>query len=244
MRYFLVIFFFCPLLLRAQDSVYIPKDTYSPIIKFSHLSLLDPLQSIQFALEHQLGGKFSLQHELGYIFNYENYDIFSFSSYTQSRGIRLRNELRFYLDRDAQGPEGFYFAPELLYNFVRFNKRASVGRDCNGADCQYFEYMYYRAQKQVFALHLKVGYQELIFNRLAFDIYGGLGGRHVKEVNIHPPKGLQANDRFHYNGEKYISNWPSVSLGFKLGYLLVKRAQSKVQNNYYPEGDYPYYIEQ
>lgn len=244
MRYFLVIFFFCPLLLPAQDSVYIPKDTYSPIIKFSHLSLIDPLQSIQFALEHQLGGQTSLQHELGYIFNYENYDIFSSSSYTQTRGIRLRNELRFYLDRNAQGPEGFYFAPEILYNFVRFNKRASVGRDCNGDwNCQYYQYMDYRAQKQVFALHTKIGYQELIFNRLIFDIYGGLGGRHVKEVNIHPPKGLQPNDRFHFNGEKYISNWPSVSLGFKLGYLLVKREPHNPRR-YYRDGDYPYYIEQ
>lgn len=243
-RYFLILFFF-PLLLQAQDTIAVYKDFSSPIIKFSPLSLIESLQSVQFALEHQLGGRISLQHEAGYIYKFDEVDIWGSSDpYLNTRGVRLRNEIRYYFDPKPKKLEGGYFAGELLYNFLRFDKSTSVGRDCNGSwNCQYYEYMYYRAQKQVFALHLKVGYQALMANRLVLDIYGGYGGRHLKELNLHPPEGLQPNDRFNFTGEKYIDNRISLSLGFKLGYLLVKREPPRPEQ-YYPDGDYPYYIEQ
>lgn len=244
LRYFFLLFLFLPLILQAQDSISVKKELYPPAIKFSPLSLLDPLKSVQFALEHQLKPKMSLQHELGYIFSYQEPFEFQEDSYAQTRGIRIRNEFRRYFYPYGAGLEGFYFAPEFLYNFMRFSKSASVGRSCTDDwTCQYYEYMNYRVQKQVFAMHIKFGYQELIFNRLIFDIYAGLGGRHVKELNVHPPNGLQPNDRFDFDGEKYISTWPSVSFGFKLGYLLYRKQQSHMINDY-PDGDYPYYIEQ
>lgn len=247
MRFFILVLFLCPLLLKAQDSTQAKKELSSPILKFSHLSLIDPLQTIQFALEHPLGKRISLQHEGGYVIGYDDFDIFGDDDpYSRIRGFRLRNELRIYMTPAAEGIlEGYYFAPEFLYNFIRFDKTTSVGRDCNGSwTCQYYEYMSYRAQKQVYATHIKVGYQKIFLERVVLDIYGGYGWRHIKELNVHPPEGLQPGDRFQFDGDKYLDNRISISLGFKLGYLLGKRGIPRKPQPYYHDGDYPYYIEQ
>lgn len=246
MRFFVLVLLLCPLLLKAQDTTQDQKELSSPILKFSHLSLIDPLQTIQFALEHPLGKQISLQHEGGYVIGYDEFDIFvSDESFSRATGFRLRNELRIYMTPDVKGIlEGFYFAPELLYNFVRFDKTTTVGRDCNGSwTCQYYQDMSYRAQKQVFAMHVKLGYQEIFLERLVFDIYAGYGWRHIKELNVHPPEGLQPGDQFQFAGDQYLDNRISISLGFKLGYLLGKKGIPPQRQPYYHDGDYPYYIE-
>lgn len=247
MRFFVLILFLCPLLLKAQDTTQARRELSAPILKFSHLSLIDPLQTIQLALEHPLGRRISLQHEGGYVIGYDDFNIFSGDDpYTRVRGFRLRNELRIYMSALSENRlDGFYFAPEFLYNFVRFDKTSSIGRDCNGNwNCQYYQYMSYRAQKQVFALHFKIGYQEIFLERVVFDIYGGYGWRHIKELNVHPPEGLQPGDRFQFDGAQYLDNRISISLGFKLGYLLGKRGTACKPPPYHRDGDYPYYIEQ
>ncbi len=225
MQKILFILLLCPLFLQAQDSLQTKAAKPVVNLKFSPLSLIDPLTSIQFAVEYQVAGKNSLQHELGYItqllYNEE-------LGYRQSSGMRLRNEIRIYLSEKGKELRGFYLAPELLFIHFRYERNAVYGQDCTDPyDCAYYQYKDFRVQKQVYAFHQKVGYQS-ITNRLLVDLYAGIGYRHVRVENIDkPPYNEYYYDYFNVRKGEGLYGLPSLSFGFKIGYLLSgKREQS------------------
>lgn len=221
MRKLLFLLLFCPIVLQAQDSILVER--VSPILKFSPLSLLDPLASIQFALEHPVREKLSLQHEVGYIIEniYENND------FKNPRGWRIRNEVRFYLGSKGRRLKGAYLAPEFLFVSVSHERNAFFGKNCNSTfDCDYYQYMDYTSRKQVFALHPKIGYQ-FSFNRINLDFYGGVGYRQVRVKDFNkPPFGQEEDEYFSFRKEPGIHHLPSLSLGFKLGFVLLKERQT------------------
>lgn len=192
-------------------------------LKFSPLSLLDPLSSVQFALEYQIAEKNSLQHEVGYItqmlYNEE-------LGYKESSGIRLRNELRIYLGRKGLSLNGFYLAPELLFIHFRYERNAIFGQECSDPyTCQYYQYKDYTIQKQVYGFHQKVGFQS-ISNRFVADLYTGIGYRHVRVRNIDtPPFNEVGGDFIGIRKTEGTYGLPSLSFGFKLGYLLSKKRE-------------------
>lgn len=220
MRKLLFFFFLCPVFLQAQDPVRYQIEPHSRILKFSHLSLLDPHSSIQFAFEHQLGEKTSLQHELGYMTRilYANEDI------KKTRGWRLRNEFRIYLEAEGRNLEGPYFAPEFLFIHLEYDKNEPFGKGCVSPwNCNYYQYMDFTIQKRVYGVHPKLGYQ-LVYRSFVLDAYGGLGFRHVRIKNINePPNGMHDGDFFDFRKREGIYNLPSLSLGFKIGYVLFNR---------------------
>ncbi|WP_017731527.1 DUF3575 domain-containing protein [Nafulsella turpanensis] len=218
MRKFFLLLFLCPLYTFGQDTLHLSLPP-SPILKFSPFSLMDPLTSIQFALEHPLNSRISLQHELGYIIPsaYE-------SENKNDRGWRIRNEIRFYFNPAGYPEGGGYLAPEFLFIHSRFERNEMFGRDCSGDfNCAYYQYMDYTMQKQVYALHLKIGYQ-FVIERFAIDLYSGLGYRHVKVKSFNkPPNGPEYWDLFYFQKDDGFYDLPSMSLGMKIGYFLQDR---------------------
>ena len=226
MRKFLIILLLCPLYLQAQDSLRTKVYLYPPVVnlKFSPLSLIDPLSSIQFALEYQIAEKTSLQHELGYItpLLYRE-DL----GYKQSSGLRFRSEFRVFLGRQGPVLTGFYLAPELLFIHFRYERNAIYGQDCSDPyTCAYYQYKDYTVQKQVYGVHQKIGFQS-ISSRFLIDLYTGIGYRHVRVRNIDAPPQYEYYDDFSFSSRKTEGNYglPSLSFGFKLGYLLSKKRE-------------------
>lgn len=214
----------CPLYLRAQDSLQQTK--YPPVVnlKFSPLSLIDPLSSVQFALEYQVAEKSSLQHEAGYISQMLYNEDWG---YKESSGVRLRNELRIYLGRQGTSLNGFYLAPELLFIHFRYERNAVFGQECSDPyTCQYYQYKDYTVQKQVYGVHQKIGFQSTS-GRLVVDLYSGIGYRHVRVRNIDSPPVNEFYDDFSISSRKTegIYGLPSLSFGFKFGYLLSKKRE-------------------
>ena len=237
MRFYLILLIFiCPLLLKAQGSEEKEKFNSSPILKFSFLSLLlDPLPSLQFAVEHQIARRQSLQHELGYIA-----PLLYGSSYNSSfgrnlNGIRIRNEYRYYIAPDESGLGGFYFAPEILLIFLGYQETGTFGQHCEELfACAYFERKDYKVRKQVYAFHPKIGYQ-WVNRRFVIELYGGLGIRKVRIQHLDKPGFREwnedGNNWFDKGEGKY--DLPSMSFGMKIGFLLKKREEEA----------FPYYRE-
>jgi hypothetical protein len=215
----LFILLLCPWVLQAQDALKAEAPVPVVNLKFSPFSLIDPLTSIQFAVEYQVARKSSLQHELGYITQLLYVDELG---YRKSSGMRFRNEFRIYLEKKGSNLRGFYLAPELLLIYFRYERNAVYGQDCTDRfNCAYYQYKDYTVQKQVVALHQKVGYQS-ITNRFLVDIYTGIGYRHVRVRNIDAPPIYEFYDDFSFSSRKVEGNYglPSLSFGFKIGYLL------------------------
>lgn len=219
MRNLLFVLLFCPLFLQAQDSVKVSLRSPTLIAKFSPYSLIDLLSSVQFALEHQLGTQaVSLQHELGYVRNILYWE----DDFKNVQGLRLRNELRFYLQPQGINLQGPYFAPEFLFIHFRYKKTADFGQGCEGSSfgCNYYKTMDYAVQQQVYAFHLKFGHQSF-YKRWTYDFYTGAGYRYVQVRNIDKPP-HEVGDSWFFNLRKRagVYNLPSLSLGFKIGYIL------------------------
>ena len=222
MRIFLLLLFLSPWYVFGQDTESIEVEKPSPILKFSLLSLLDPVSSIQFALEYPISRKSALQHEAGYVtrlFYNENGD-------KNMLGFRIRNEYRYYFYGDESPQQNFYVAPEVVYTHLWFERNERdwgvhyTEEDWENLGNGIFpEYPSYPVQKSILAIHpAKVGYQK-IFNRFVLDMYGGLGYRHVR-VKV-PPGIVEDLDEFvSMRREAGVYNLWSLSLGFKLGYRL------------------------
>lgn len=220
-RSLIILFLFLPLSLFGQDSVQMSAGQPSPVLKFSILSLLDPVSSIQFAYEYPLNQQSVLQHEAGYVtrlFYNENGD-------KNLRGFRTRHEYRYYFRENKASLQGWYWAPELMYThlwFERDGRDPSVYltqevMDKNGG--KYPDFPDYPVQKVIFAVHpARAGYQKS-YNRFVLDMYGGVGYRHVR-VNAPDHIIEDLYEVVSMRKEAGVYNLWSLSLGIKLGYKL------------------------
>ena len=225
----LLILFNIPFLKAQEPESFQEISPSIPILKFSPLSLMDPVSSIQFALEHQIGRRQSLQHEVGYITDIMHDE-------KNRKGIRLRNEYRYYLEPDESGYGGLYLGPEILFIYYNYFQSGTFGRSCDNPEgCQYFQRMEIKTNKQVWAITPKVGYQ-FVVERFVLDLYAGLGYRYVRVKQEGDPGNEidQRYDFFNVNKQEGSYNLPNVSMGMKFGFLLKKRAPEK----------FPYYKEQ
>lgn len=203
------------------------------IIKWAPLSVIELDNTVQFGLEYLLPGPWSVQQELGYgWFNLNNNADIDGDPYKNREVWRSRTEFRVYLDhnKDVAKPRGGYFALEFLYKRVNFEREASIGRECADGQCEYFELLDYKILKDVFGYHAKFGGQFIVENRLAIDIYSGIGWRNIF---VKSP-GLSAGENVFGEGSDLINIartepgiYRTISLcgGFKLGYLIYRKSK-------------------
>lgn len=222
--FFILILFSCVSRGISQDYYPIRSDSlsaYPPkvIIKFSYLSLFDFKQSIQFAVEYKIKSRINFQNELGYINTLIN-NLYSYENFRDLKGLRTRFEVRFYQKNRYKEVKGFYLAPEIFYIYSQYKRRREVGRGCVDGGCDYFELKDYIVYKNIFGQHFKIGYQTEISGNFLIDFYGGVGIRHVF---IHAPEVETADRRRDFMAGNHDNGTflrPSMSLGFKVGYLV------------------------
>lgn len=203
-----------------------PYPNPSWIIKFAPLSLFDPDNTIQLAIERLLNQGHAVQVEFGY--GNEQIGLWETTAhgrYSNKETWRVRAEWRLYL-RPADKPQGFYAAAEGLYKQVNVLEMNSNGLPCTGP-CVPGTLSKEPALKQVWGGHLKIGYQKPLFfnDRFLLDLYGGLGARHRQVRRPDLPVGATINESGGLFGQ-----WPafpftpqtefSLSMGVKLGYAL------------------------
>ncbi|GAA4395857.1 hypothetical protein GCM10023187_03300 [Nibrella viscosa] len=223
------------------DTTLRPVMTQPPrwVIKFSPLHLFDPDNTVQFGLERILSPRQSVQGEFG--FGLGTFNVWQGSGsgrYTHWEHWRGRAEWRFYTNRyrsnrnvginvRSPAPLGNYLAVELFYKQVNAVENYTVGRECTGGPCAFFELRESPVTKYVGGSHFKLGRQfafGIDNNRLMMDLYMGLGLR-IRSVERPPiaaedqafrSGGFLVFDPF-YQGASVI---PSLTAGLKLGYIL------------------------
>lgn len=203
-----------------------PDCSFDPrwVIKFAPLSIVDPDNTIQFALERSLGRRQSVQVELGY--GWESIGLWETTArgrFSNKETWRGRAEWRLYFRPQAR-PLGFYAAAEGLYKQVNVQETTSNGLPCVG-ECPPGLLGKAPALKHVWGGHLKIGYQRPILSsdRLLVDVYWGLGARYRQVDRPDLPVGITLQEE--PNLFRSLPAFPfspktevSMSLGVKLGY--------------------------
>lgn len=192
------------------------------VVKFAPTSLIDPSNTIQFAIERLVGQHQSIQAEFGYGWQgMDLWDVSQRSRYTDMKIWRGRAEWRYYW---RGGPIGSYIALEGLFKQTNAFENGTVGKGCDTGPCQYYQMYSAPINKRVWAGHLKFGRQFPLSrnNRFLGDFYGGLGIRWYDLDRSHVPDGLSFYDPYRailldpFSGP--IRPTLSLSYGIKFGY--------------------------
>lgn len=228
MKFFIIIllcFFFSPLVGNSQavhDSIQ-HKERLTPkvILKWAPLSLIDIYSAVQFALEYRIGGRSTVQGEAGYIFPINILESGIRDDYNDMNGYRLRAEYRYYLSVKKNRTDGFYLAPELFFISINFDEKNVVKIPLNSVGDFYYQEKQFKVNKRIFGYHLKVGYQQMLTERLVIDFYGGLGVRHINFSSDQPLEDwLNKSNSIFFSEDREQTERPSASYGIKLGILL------------------------
>lgn len=196
------------------------------VLKFAPLSLLDFYSALQMALEYRVGKVSSIQVEGGYVLPLLPKDTGYEKNFRDIHGYRLRAEYRYYFELNRDETGGAYFAPEIMFLRVNYDRTGTYGINISGLPgYDYYQQLDYEVFKDVLAYHLKAGYQKKVTDFLLLDFYGGLGARHVFIDSNRPGmmgegKVIKEETLFHNIYDKGTFYRISASLGFKIGFLL------------------------
>lgn len=196
------------------------------VLKFAPLSLVDFYSAIQFALEYRIGKVSAIQLEAGYITPLLPKDTSFEDDFREMEGYRVRSEYRHYFRLNSDQTGGLYFAPEILFLHVDFERTGTFGINVTGLpDYDYYQQMDYDVTKEVLGYHAKIGYQKKFTDYFILDFYGGLGARHVFIDSNRPgvigrSEVIREEYLFHNLYDKGVFHRVSASLGFKIGFLL------------------------
>lgn len=217
---------------HAQDSL----NKAHLILKIAPLTMFDIDNTFEFAAEHRLGQskRWTLSEQLGYGAGVANLWGENNDFGPAREHYRVKVEARRY-DKKASNMAGGYLAYELFYKQVNDELNRSVGRECDGGPCAYFENLDYPVSKYVVGATIKVGYQARLRNedkkktKFVFDFYVGLGVRRIMIDHKIDGAATQNNlwfgndGSFPFGGFGYADrayNIPHGSLGIRLGYLV------------------------
>ncbi len=217
---------------HAQDSL----NKAHLILKIAPLTMFDIDNTFEFAAEHRLGQskRWTLSEQLGYGAGVANLWGENNDFGPAREHYRVKVEARRY-DKKASNMAGGYLAYELFYKQVNDELNRSVGRECDGGPCAYFENLDYPVSKYVVGATIKVGYQARLKNedkkktKFVFDFYVGLGVRRIMIDHKIDGAATQNNSWFGNDGSfpfwgfgyaDRAYNIPHGSLGIRLGYLV------------------------
>lgn len=196
-------------------------------VKYSPLPMFDFDNTIEFGVEVPLGkGNFSLQQDLGYgpsgMSAWERND----NNDPHKQTFKSRTHLRWYFMEKRRMRA--YVGPEVLYKKVVYRESQWRGRDCMGpyGPCSFFQSQDVRVDKNVVAMHARFGWQFVKTNRFTFDVFTGVGFRHMF-VTSHSPgvpdsEVSSIDDIWEDIRPNESDLRPSAVLGFHLGIVLGK----------------------
>lgn len=225
MRIFLMLLTgFCLQAVSSFGQVNAETATEHVIVKFAPLGLFDYDNVVQFGVEVPLGTSgLSVQQDLGY--GHSSFNLW----YTSEPGPRKetyksRTQLRYYYYPRRRFKA--YVAGEFLLKKVIYAENKWVGMDCSGWDCGYYENRFVKVGRYVSAGHVKMGWQFYFGNRMALDLFTGLGIRNIRVKSITPVLSDMRVERtdswFGYDTPGTNELVPSVAMGFHFGIVLGK----------------------
>lgn len=197
------------------------------IIKYSPLPMFDFDNTIQLGVEVPLGkGNFSLQQDLGYgpsrmsAWQYNNDDD------PDKQTFKSRTHLHWYfMERRRMRA---YVGPEVLFKKVVYRETQWAGKECEGlyGPCSFFQSQDVRVDKNVIAVHARFGWQFIKTNRFVFDVFTGIGFRHMfvtsHSAGIPDSEVHSVDDMWELLSPNESDLRPSAVLGFHLGIILGK----------------------
>ncbi|SEJ72839.1 hypothetical protein SAMN05216327_117113 [Dyadobacter sp. SG02] len=196
------------------------------IIKYSPAAMFDFDNTIQFGVEIPLGkGNFALQQDLGYgpsrMSSWQNDD-----NDVDKQTFKSRTHLRWYFMEKRRMRA--YVGPEFLFKKVVLRESQWIGKDCSGpwGPCSFFQNQDVRIDKNVVAGHARFGWQFIKSNRFVFDVFTGIGFRHIFNTSHSPGvpdyevRGIDDVWEFLRPNESDLR--PSAVMGFHLGIILGK----------------------
>lgn len=190
------------------------------MIKFAPLALVDFQTAAMFSVHYQVNGSMYFQNEVGMVFPL--YNVNNHRDYQDMWGIRNRFEIRDYF---KTGKSAFtYTSVELIYNNVSYQRSRIREVSLSSVEMvDYYQHVTYRVRKQAAALHVKIGWELELYNRIYVDLYTGVGlrGVFIRSKNRQDEDYWDEYSIFPiFDHGNFIR--PSGSLGFKLGYVIGK----------------------
>lgn len=212
-------------------------------LKLGLTSLLGPDATVSAGVERPVGPYKAWQIEGGYgwfnsLFNADR------ARYEHTSVVQVRTEFRWY--GYGYMPKGFvsrsigpYYAVELAGKQINVRDQATVGRNCTGFTCGYFEKINQPVTRYALTGFIKSGWQVAFDSRardprFVADIYVGIGvgyawttrapltpnGSSGTDLYYNEPRLLEPRDRF--DGSRYPASLDFIA-GAKLGYRLKAR---------------------
>jgi hypothetical protein len=204
------------------------------ILKAAPLTLFELQNTAELGIEVRLTEQFSLQGQFGYAPNWLLWRSLP-DRYTRRENWRGRLEARWYIDRpNANGlfPIGRYVGIDLLYKQLNAYEAATIGKECQGFGCAYYQRTNSRVVRYIGAINGKVGTQRVIgysdkTNQPLWllDGYVGLGVRfgqterqatETGDLYFDPGTSFDFTDPFRQSNRAYLN----VVAGVKVGYVL------------------------
>ena len=146
-------------------------------------SLVELDAGIMLGVKYQFNERFAVMIDPMFIF-YDPYN----SHHQRPLGIKIKSDVRYYLDRYRPGHDRFFIAPELHLKYVSTQKNDDFGINCIGGQCSYYMNAQYREIKNEAGGSIKLG-SEISLDKKdiwLLEIYAGFGVRviHYSERDI------------------------------------------------------------
>jgi hypothetical protein len=164
-------------------------------LKWSPFHLVYFYPSWQFSIEYNLIKNLNIQFDAGWVVHsYQN-----LPEYEDKHGYRAAVELRYYLPSPRMLP--LYVATEFYYHRISFNRSETVGFNCAGGTCDYFQSVTYPVNCEELGPGLKFGlllYPGWRRNKsFYFDFNAGFAYRNINYASPARPSG---------DGVEYFTN--------------------------------------
>lgn len=198
--------------LVAQDTAVAYAMNSKPLmLKLNVAALADFTPAVQGAFQYRVYKNFYLMHEVGYITQVLS-PYWGISS--EMQGLRLKNQLRWYIFPGSDGLEVFYAAAEFMYKKTTYFEE----RFFSMYDGAYFQNMRYERIKEVMAYSMLLGYEPLIESTpIIFDFYAGMGYRHLYIGDDLPDIAGTVRRGWFYRSEGTY-HMPGFYVGMRIGY--------------------------
>jgi hypothetical protein len=140
-------------------------------------------------------------------------------------GIKIRADVRYHFKKSSPRTIAYFVAPEFHYKYRTKDRHATFGFNCVRGNCAYFMEAIYTEVKTEVGGSLKTGFDVAMSNneRLALEVYGGLGLKifRYKEVSV-PPGGSFFSEPSHQDffGTSEGAATPILFGSLKLSYRL------------------------
>lgn len=187
-------------------------------LKYSPLHMVNFYPSVQFALEYKVLNRFSAQTDLGYVYDGGYFN----ERFQNKRGMKVRQEFRWYYDLYHKSSQAYYYAAELYLNIIDFN-RAEIRVECFDLDCNslYERSYYYLVRNWERGFSLKNGFIKYLNKEFFLDFNFGLTLRFIRYIKPDLPRAFIEPDEWGWFGntlreDDRIGLLPAFNL--RLGY--------------------------